>query len=198
MGHRLSKIYTRTGDQGQTGLGDGSRCDKGDARIAVMGSVDECNSQIGLLRAQLGDHTLTQWPDLQDWLSRVQHELFDLGGELSIPGYRLLAATAVERLEQQIDQMNAHLPPLKNFILPAGSLPVAQAHVCRAVCRRAERELVLLSHDPQAALSDAALPYLNRLSDWLFVLARSLSRALDGEEVLWQPAPSPQASVSCD
>ena len=114
-------------------------------------------------------------------------------------GIRLmLAATAVGRLEQQIDQMNAHLPPLKNFILPAGSLPVAQAHVCRAVCRRAERELVLLSHDPQAALSDAALPYLNRLSDWLFVLARSLSRALDGEEVLWQPAPSPQASVSCD
>lgn len=188
MGHRLSKIYTRTGDQGSTGLGDGSRCAKTDVRILAMGSVDECNSQIGLLRAMLADPASAALMD--PWLSRIQHELFDLGGELSIPGYQLLAVEATLRLEQQIDQMNETLPPLKNFILPAGSLPVAQAHVCRAVCRRAERDLLQLAAQPESHLSAAAVPYLNRLSDWLFVLARSLSRQLDGQEVMWQPNPT--------
>ncbi len=195
MGHRLSKIYTRTGDAGSTGLGDGSRCAKTDGRIAAMGSIDECNSQLGLLRASLGAGNTPDVRALDPWLGQVQHELFDLGGELSIPGYALLRADAVTRLEQQIDQMNASLQPLKNFILPAGSLPVAQAHVCRAVCRRAERDLAALIAQPGAQVSALALPYLNRLSDWLFVLARTLSRLLDGQEVLWQAADTDSPSA---
>lgn len=179
MGHRLSKIYTRTGDDGSTGLGDGSRVAKDDLRVEAYGTVDELNSQVGLLRAELAtDHPA------QVLLSRIQHELFDLGGELCIPGYELLRAEAIDRLEQGIDALNAELPPLKDFILPGGGRPASLAHVARAVCRRAERRVHTLGQ--REALSAHALRYLNRLSDYLFVLARVLARESGGGEVLWQ------------
>lgn len=179
MGHRLSKIYTRTGDKGITGLGDGSRTEKDSPRVEAFGDVDELNSQIGVVLA----FSLAE--PLQDILTGIQHDLFDLGGELCIPGYSALSAEYVSRLEQQLDQINAKLPPLKEFILPGGSAAAAACHVARTVCRRAERRLVSLAH--QESVSAISLQYLNRLSDLLFVLAREINRTQGVADVLWQP-----------
>lgn len=177
MGHRLSKIYTRTGDAGTTGLGDGERTSKTAHRVAAMGDVDELNSLIGVLMSN------GLAADLHATLLAVQHDLFDLGGELSIPGSTLLPAAAVERLETAIDRWNGELPPLKEFILPGGSSAAAHCHLARAVCRRAERTVVELAAAED--LNDAVLGYINRLSDLLFVLARCLARQGGGEEILW-------------
>jgi len=178
MGHRLSKIYTRTGDAGTTGLGDGSRTAKQAPRVAAMGDVDELNSVIGLLLCEdMAD-------DLRALLTGIQHDLFDLGGELSVPGASFLKAGQPARLEAAIDCYNAALAPLKEFILPGGVRAGSLAHLARAVCRRAERAVVGLAQDE--AVSDAARQYLNRLSDLLFVLARRLNQAAGGGDVLWQ------------
>jgi cob(I)alamin adenosyltransferase len=182
MGHRLSKIYTRTGDQGTTGLGDGSRLAKDDVRIEAIGTIDELNSCLGVLLT----HALPS--TLHSLLIRIQHELFDLGGELSIPSLCLIKAAAAERLEQEIDQLNAELPPLKEFILPGGNPAAAACHVARAVCRRAERCLVRLSRG--AAINNEALIYVNRLSDLLFVIARVLVRKAGEDELQWQSSQS--------
>ncbi len=179
MGHRLSKIYTRTGDDGSTGLGDGSRATKDSPRIEAIGAVDELNSQLGVLRA------LSLPADTDALLAEIQHRLFDLGGELSIPGREAVTAGHVEALERALDRLNEALPPLKEFILPGGSPAAAQAHVARSVCRRAERRLITLHR--HEALPPAAIGYLNRLSDLLFVLARHLNRAQGHADVLWQP-----------
>ncbi len=182
MGHRLSKIYTRTGDDGSTGLGDGSRVRKDSARVEAYGTVDEVNAQVGVLRASLAaDH------GAQVMLEHIQHDLFDVGGELCIPGYSLVTAAYVERMETAIDAVNAELPPLKDFILPGGSLAAAHAHVARTTCRRAERRTLTLS--TLEDINPLALQYLNRLSDYLFVLARQLARADGGREVLWRKRP---------
>ncbi len=179
MGHRLSKIYTRTGDDGSTGLGDGTRIRKDAARVEAYGTVDEANAQVGVLRASLAaDH------GAQVMLEHIQHDLFDVGGELCIPGYTLVTPGYVERLETAIDAMNADLPPLKDFILPGGSPAAAQAHVARTVCRRAERRVLSLM--TEETVNPLALQYLNRLSDYLFVLARQLAREQGGQEVLWR------------
>jgi cob(I)alamin adenosyltransferase len=184
VGHRLSKIYTRTGDAGETGLGDGSRVPKDGPRIVALGEVDELNSFIGLLLAD----ELPQ--DVRDVLIDVQHDLFDLGGDMSIPGRSTMAAAQVQRLERVLDGFNAALPPLKEFILPGGARAAALAHLARTVCRRAERSLVLLNRVEQ--VSDVARAYLNRLSDLLFVLGRVLNRAAGENDVLWQPGKNRQ------
>lgn len=181
MGHRLSKIYTRTGDDGTTGLGDGSRIDKDHIRMETIGTVDEVNSHIGVLRAELADDD-----DYQSLLSRVQHDLFDLGGELAVPGYTMITAERISELEASLDELNADLPPLKNFILPGGNKPAAQCHLARVVCRRAERDLVSLSRETE--INENARQYLNRLSDFLFVMARLLAIKDGGQEVLWVQA----------
>jgi cob(I)alamin adenosyltransferase len=178
MGNRLSKIYTRTGDDGTTGLGDGTRVAKDSARVAAYGTVDEANSAIGLLLAC----ALPQ--DVNDLLVSVQHQLFDLGGELCIPGHAAIDDADVERLEQQLDGFNADLPALKDFILPGGGEAAARCHLARTIVRRAERETVTLSHHD--AVRAQAIRYLNRLSDLLFVLARVLARANGEGEVLWK------------
>ena len=178
MGHRLSKIYTRTGDEGTTGLGDGSRTPKDSLRIHALGDVDELNSVIGLLLVEeLPEPTRAMLID-------VQHDLFDLGGELSIPGMTLLAAEGVGRLERELDAMNDTLDPLKEFILPGGTRAAALTHMARAVCRRAERSIVSLSTAEK--IREAPRHYLNRLSDLLFVLSRFLNRAAGCGDVLWQ------------
>jgi len=177
MGHRLSKIVTKTGDAGTTGLGDGSRVAKDSARIAAIGEVDELNSTLGVL---LADNPPTA---IRDCLTSVQHDLFDLGGELSIPGYSAVTDDHVARLEAEVERFNADLAPLKEFILPGGIRAAALAHVSRTVCRRAERALVHLA--AEAPVSDAARRYLNRLSDLLFVLARTLNRGAGRDDVLW-------------
>ena len=178
MGHRLSKIVTRTGDAGTTGLGDGSRVAKDSARIEAIGTVDELNSTLGALLAEALPEGVASM------LADVQHDLFDLGGELSIPGHTAIVDDQVLRLEREVERYNADLPPLKEFVLPGGSRPAALAHVARTVCRRAERAIVhLAAGEP---VSDAARRYLNRLSDLLFVLARSLNRAAGRNDVLWQ------------
>ncbi|QET00684.1 MULTISPECIES: cob(I)yrinic acid a,c-diamide adenosyltransferase [Cupriavidus] len=179
MGNRLSKIATRTGDAGTTGLGDGSRTGKNSLRIAAIGDVDELNSHIGLLLTEPGVPA-----DVRDALVAVQHDLFDLGGELSIPGYTLLQTEQVAQLDTWLEHYNGALPRLAEFILPGGSRAAAAAHVCRTVCRRAERALVALG--ATEALNEAPRQYLNRLSDLLFVLARVLNRAAGGSDVLWQ------------
>jgi cob(I)alamin adenosyltransferase len=178
MANRLTKIYTRTGDGGTTGLADGSRVPKDAPRIEAMGAVDELNSMLGVLLAE----TL---PDaVRACLDDAQNDLFDLGGELSVPGHAIMSKTHVERLERELDQFNAGLPPLKDFVLPAGTRAAGLAHVARAICRRAERRVVTLSRKQKIA---PALPaYLNRLSDLLFVLARELNRAAGCADVLWQ------------
>ena len=178
MGNRLSKIYTRTGDDGSTGLGDGSRTGKDSARVNAYGTVDEANSSIGVVLA-------TPVPEeIRVLLTRVQHQLFDLGGELCIPGHAAITGQDVDALEQQLDHFNEHLPPLKDFILPAGGEAAARCHLARTIVRRAERETVTLArHD---AVRPEAIRYLNRLSDLLFVLARVLARADGQGEVLWQ------------
>jgi cob(I)alamin adenosyltransferase len=178
MGHRLSKIYTRTGDAGTTGLADGSRVAKDSPRITALGDVDELNSVVGLLLTE-------ELPaDMAALLTDVQHDLFDLGGEMAIPGATLLAESQVARLEQAIDHYNADLGPLKEFILPGGTRAAALAHMARAVCRRAERQLVALA--ATETVSEAGRKYLNRLSDLLFVLGRVLNRAHGRGDVLWQ------------
>ena len=178
MGNRLSKIFTRTGDKGTTGLGDGSRVAKDDARIEAIGAVDELNSGVGLLLT----HDLPEAP--RDYLTRIQHELFDLGGELCIPGHTLIHTEAIARLEEEIELLNENLPPLKEFILPGGSPAAAACHVARAVCRRAERRVVTLAR--HAPLNEHAQIYLNRLSDLLFVIARILARGAAQGEILWR------------
>lgn len=179
MGHRLSKIYTRTGDQGSTGLGDGSRVEKDHIRVEAFGTVDELNSAVGLIRAE----ALPEGVDAV--LGAIQHRLFDLGGELSVPGYTIIDADDVIALEQHIDHYNAALPMLKEFILPAGGRATAHCHLARTICRRAERRTYTLTKSE--AVNPHSLTYLNRLSDLLFVLARVLARFEHGSEVLWQP-----------
>lgn len=172
MGHRLSAIATRTGDEGQTGLGDGSRVSKGDPRVVAMGDVDELNSAVGLLIAfGVPDDAF----NTAQLLAQVQHDLLDLGGELSIPGHTLLEAQRVRALDAWLEAANATLPRLKEFVIPGGSVPAAQAHMCRTICRRAERAVVQLAE--VQAVSHTARQYLNRLSDLMFVLARVLNPA---------------------
>ena len=180
MGFRLSKIYTRTGDDGTTGLGDGVRVPKHSARIEALGSIDELNSQLGVLLAEaaLAD-------DMRAMLTQIQHALFELGGELSIPNYVRINADMVTQLEQELDKLNDTMPPLKEFILPGGSRCAALCHVARAVCRRAERRLTALAQ--QEPVNAEALMYLNRLSDLLFVLCRAINHALGEPDVLWVP-----------
>jgi len=186
MGYRLSKIYTRTGDAGTTGLADGRRVDKDSPRIEAMGTVDELNSSIGVLLAGMTGSALEP---VHTALAPVQHRLFDIGGELAIPGVDIIEAADVTELEQLIDRFNAELPPLKEFILPGGSLQIAQAHLARSICRRAERRYLTLA--AVETINPQALSYLNRLSDLLFVLARSIARLDDTPEVLWRPKPKP-------
>lgn len=177
MGNRLSKIYTRTGDDGTTGLGDGSRVAKDSARVTAYGTVDEANSAIGLLlAADMAD-------DVRTLLTSVQHQLFDLGGELCIPGHAAIHDADIDQLERELDRHNADLPPLKDFILPGGGEAAARCHLARTIVRRAERETVTLSHHD--AVRPQAIHYLNRLSDLLFVLARVFARASGEGEVLW-------------
>ena len=174
----LTRIYTRTGDDGTTGLGDGSRTRKDSARVNAYGTVDEANSAIGLLLASdLPD-------DVRDLLTAIQHQLFDLGGELCIPGHAAISDEDVDRLEAHLDHHNADLPPLKDFILPGGGEAAARCHLARTIVRRAERETVTLSCTE--AVRPQAVRYLNRLSDLLFVLARVLARASGHGEVLWR------------
>ena len=188
MGNRLSKIVTRTGDAGMTGLGDGSRIAKDSARIAAIGDVDELNSSLGVLLAE-------DLPDaVRSALLRVQNDLFDLGGEVCIPTSEIIGEAHIVRLEDLVEQFNDVLPPLKEFILPGGTRAAALAHLARTVCRRAERSLVRVhnehaSDDQQtsaAGISDFARKYLNRLSDLLFVLGRSLNHGAGRNDVLWQ------------
>ena len=187
MGNRLSKIYTRTGDDGTTGMADGSRVSKADNLFSVMGDVDELNSHIGLVRAQLTQNSTdaTKEADFAQALVIIQHLLFNIGGELAMPEYEGVNATHIEWLEQQIDMMNATLPPLKDFILPTGSILVSQLHVARSVCRRAERQAVILQQQRPQAIRSTAVSFINRLSDWLFVAARFCTDPEKVSEVLW-------------
>jgi len=178
MGHRLSKITTRTGDQGETGLGDGSRVPKDHPRVAALGDVDELNSALGLL---LAEEVPAQ---LRNAFSQVQQDLLDLGGELSIPGHALLASEKISHLEKLLETWNKDLAPLKEFILPGGSRAAAAAHLARTVCRRAERSVVALARKDK--VSEAARQYLNRLSDLLFVAGRVLNQAAGVGDVQWR------------
>jgi cob(I)alamin adenosyltransferase len=179
MGNRLSKIYTRTGDDGTTGLGSGDRVRKDSLRVAAYGTVDELNSLIGLMLA-----TDDVAPDVRTNLTRIQHQLFDLGGELSMPGTSIITENAVTGLENTLDEFNADLPPLKDFVLPGGVRDAAVCHVARAVCRRAERRVCTLAEEE--SINVQSLHYLNRLSDLLFVLARVLNRRAGVAEPLWK------------
>ncbi len=183
MGKRLSKIYTRTGDDGTTGIGDGSRVAKTDARVEAMGAVDELNSALGMLTAGL-DRDDGRFDVEQAVIHWLQHRTFDLGGELSIPDFVLIQDAHVDRVEAELDRMNDALEPLENFILPAGSEAIARAHMARSICRRAERRLVGLAAG--APVNEAGRQFLNRLSDYLFVLARHIARVDEVDEVLWQ------------
>ncbi|CAM4003656.1 Cob(I)yrinic acid a,c-diamide adenosyltransferase [Pseudomonas reidholzensis] len=187
MGYRLSKIYTRTGDKGETGLGDGRRVPKDHPRIEAIGEVDSLNSQLGVLLAGLSEAGLEE---LIEVLAPCQHRLFDLGGELAMPSYQALKLAEVERLEAVIDLWNEELGPLENFIMPSGSMLVAQAHVCRSLARSAERRCQALN--ALEPLQGVGLAYINRLSDLLFVAARIVGRRQGVAEVLWQPASKPQ------
>lgn len=179
MGHRLSKIYTRTGDKGDTGLGDGSRIDKDHIRVEAFGTTDELNSVIGMILA----HDIPE--DITTCLNKVQHHLFDLGGELCIPDHSALTDNYITYLENTLDGFNENLPNLKEFILPSGGHATSACHLARTVCRRAERRVVTLSKNED--ISSFSLRYLNRLSDLLFVVSRVLARHENGSEVLWQP-----------
>lgn len=179
MGFRLSKIYTRQGDAGDTGLGDGERVRKTDIRVVAMGDVDELNAQVGLLVS-----LLTPESPHVGALRDIQHRLFDLGGELSLPGESLIKAESVSALEAHIDHLNEALAPLENFILPGGDQITAQTHVARTVCRRAERTMVSLAESED--MNVEGLKYVNRLSDYLFVLARTLAAEGGVGEVLWR------------
>jgi cob(I)alamin adenosyltransferase len=179
MGNRLSKIYTRTGDDGTTGLGDGTRVAKDDKRIETFGTTDEANSAIGMVLA------VKDIPDeIRSCLVEIQHELFDLGGELSMPGYRAIQAHHVDRLEQWLDKFNDALPPLKEFILPGGGTATSACHLARTIVRRAERNAWTLAK--REIVPSEITMYLNRLSDLLFVFARVLARHEGGSEVLWR------------
>ncbi|MDH4108542.1 MAG: cob(I)yrinic acid a,c-diamide adenosyltransferase [Gammaproteobacteria bacterium] len=178
MGHRLSKIYTRTGDDGTTGLGDGSRVPKDSLRVEAYGTVDEANSAIGVV---LACPTLPE--GYRACLTGVQHDLFELGGELCIPGHVAIEAQFVERLERELDDFNRDLPPLKDFILPGGGPAAAACHLARTIVRRAERRVVALARNE--TVRDEVVRYLNRLSDLLFVIARQAARAEFGAEVVW-------------
>lgn len=178
MGNRLTQIATRTGDAGTTGLGDNARVSKNSLRVHAMGDVDELNSHIGLLLCE------DMPADVRTLLVEIQHQLFNLGGELSIPGYELLKHEAVLALDEALATYNEQLPRLQEFILPAGNRAAAQAHVCRTVARRAERQLVALGNEE--AIKEGPRQYLNRLSDLMFVLARVLNRMNGGDDVYWK------------
>jgi cob(I)alamin adenosyltransferase len=179
MGHRLSKIYTRTGDNGTTGLANGERVAKTDPRVAAFGDVDETNSAVGLLLTE------PEVPGaMRASLTRIQHELFEIGAELSLPSYRSITDEHVSRLEHDLDELNADLPPLKEFVLPGGTRGAAICHLARTICRRAERSA--WAANALAALNPETLHYLNRLSDLLFVMARRLARQDGRHETLWQ------------
>ena len=178
MGNRLSKIYTKTGDDGTTGLGDGSRVDKDGLRVEAYGTVDEANSAIGIV---LTMPSMT--PFIEDSLTNVQHDLFELGGELCIPGHEAIAEEFINRLENDLDHLNENLPPLKDFILPGGGSGSAACHLARTIVRRAERRVISLKKED--TVRDEVIRYLNRLSDLLFVVARVLARSENGKEVLW-------------
>ena len=178
MANRLTQIATRTGDNGTTGLGDNTRVSKDSLRVHAMGDVDELNSSIGVLLCE------TMPDNVRALLVEVQHQLFNLGGELSIPGYELLKSEAVALLDEALEEHNAALPRLAEFILPAGSRAASLAHVCRTVARRAERAVVALGKEE--TLKDAPRQYLNRLSDLLFVLSRVLNRMNGGDDVYWK------------
>jgi cob(I)alamin adenosyltransferase len=179
MGHRLSKIYTKTGDDGTTGLGDGSRVAKDHLRVEAFGTIDELNCLVGLLISQsdLPENIVTT-------LQHIQHNLFNLGGELCAPNTYIIEASDSEQLEKKLDTLNSNLPYLKDFILPGGSMAASMCHLARAVCRRAERRMISLHQ--QELLSKHSLAYVNRLSDLLFVIARVLARKDGREEILWQ------------
>lgn len=182
MGHRLTRIYTRTGDDGTTGLGDGARVPKEHLRVEAYGTVDEANSAVGMVLAVPGLPAR-----VTDCLTSVQHQLFELGGELCMPGHRAITGDDVERLERELDDFNAGLPPLKEFILPGGGPAAAACHLARTVTRRAERRVWSLSRVD--AVAREVPMYLNRLSDLLFVIARVLARHESGSEVLWSKRP---------
>lgn len=188
MGNRLSKIYTRTGDDGSTGMADGSRLSKADALFNTMGDIDELNSHLGMVRALLAaaptHHDDATNSELVQTLTIIQHLLFNLGGELAMPEYQGVNDTHIAWLEAQIDVLNSTLPPLKDFILPTGSALVSQLHIARSVCRRAERQAVALHAERQDAIRQTALSFINRLSDWLFVAARFCTDT-SHTEVLW-------------
>ena len=180
MGNRLSKIYTRTGDDGTTGLGDGSRINKDSLRVEAMGDVDELNSVIGIMLTEpVPEHLI-------DLLTQIQHDLFNVGGEICIPGYVILQQTRIDDLEEAIDTLNDELEPLKEFILPGGSKAAAYCHLARTVCRRAERKLVELHRNE--TVTDISLQYLNRLSDLLFVMCRTMNKEAGVLDVLWKNA----------
>jgi len=179
MGHRLSKIYTRTGDDGTTGLASGERIAKTDPRVAAFGDVDELNSALGLLLAEADVP-----PAIVASLERIQHELFEIGAELSLPGYRKIGAEHVAALERDLDRLNEELPPLEEFVLPGGTRAAAVCHLARTICRRAERSAWAAAD--VAALNPDLLRYVNRLSDLLFVTARALARQNGGRETLWR------------
>lgn len=181
MSDRLTSIITKTGDDGTTGLGDGTRIHKSAPRIQAIGDVDELNSQLGLLIAGADLP-----PSLSPLLQEIQHRLFDLGAELSVPGHVALTQAHVERLENASGQYNDTLPPLREFVLPGGCIQAARAHVCRSVCRRAERSVIAL--DQQEPVSDTARHYLNRLSDYLFIVARMLNQYAHRQDIFWQKA----------
>lgn len=186
MGNRLSVITTRTGDDGSTGLGDGTRVSKDSARVRAMGEVDELNSSLGLLMAELRSEL--SFSTLLATVMPVQHALFDLGGELAIPGYTLMRPEQVAYLDEQIAKLNADLPALKEFILPGGNRAAASAHLARSICRRAERAVVALhQHEPLGTLPQQ---YLNRLSDLLFIVARTANKLSGTGDVMWQREPS--------
>ena len=193
MGFRLSKIYTRTGDKGETGLGDGRRVPKDHPRIEAIGEVDTLNSQVGVLLAGLAEHSdhCAGLTEVIEVLAPCQHRLFDLGGELAMPEYQALNVQEIERLEAAIDVWNDELGPLENFILPGGSSLIAQAHVCRSLARSAERRCQHLNAiEP---LAGVGLAYINRLSDLLFVAARLIAKRQGISEILWQAAKKPEA-----
>jgi cob(I)alamin adenosyltransferase len=188
MGNRLTQIATRTGDAGTTGLGNNQRVSKNSLRVHAMGDVDELNSNIGVLLCE-------EMPaDVKEVLVEIQHQLFNLGGELSIPGFELLKPEAVQHLDDALANYNAKLPKLEEFILPAGTRGAAQAHVCRTVARRAERAVVALGNEE--AIGDAPRQYLNRLSDLMFVLARVLNRMHGGDDVYWKSQRMSQNAAS--
>jgi cob(I)alamin adenosyltransferase len=178
MGNRLSKISTRTGDNGSTGLGDGTRTQKDSVRVHALGDVDELNSFVGLLLCE------DMPAELREELVTIQHDLFDLGGELCIPGYQMITDDHVGRLDDLLEKYNSTLPALSEFILPAGSRAASIAHVCRTVCRRAERSIVTLGKNE--TIHEHPRQYVNRLSDLMFVLSRTLNRFAGGSDVLWQ------------